>query len=440
MKLNPSAEKALRLLKASGQEAYVVGGCVRDALMGKEAHDWDICTSALPAEVAKIFSEYHVIETGLQHGTLTVVIDKTPLEITSYRSDGEYLDNRRPKAVSFVKSLREDLARRDFTINALAYNHEEGLVDYFGGLADIDSKVIRAVGNPVERFNEDGLRILRALRFASRLEFTIEAKLHQAIHEMKELLHNISVERIYVEFQGILLGTGVEDILMEYRDVIAVFIPEIKEIFDFEQHNPYHRYDVYTHTVKSVAKADSDLVIRLTMFLHDLGKAETHSVDEKGVAHFYRHGEESVRLSRLILNRLKVDNETKKHVLQLIEWHDAQISPAKILRWLNKLGEKQFQRLLRVKRADIMAQSDYRHEERIQALDQLERLLDQTIAEEACFSLRQLCIDGNDLIKMGIPAGRQIGEILQELLDKIIEGQLENKKEKIIAYIKQKYF
>ena len=437
MKIHKSAKKAIDLLEEKGYEAYLVGGCVRDAIMGNTPHDWDICTEALPEEVVRIFHEYTVIETGLQHGTVTVVIEGTALEITSYRSDGEYEDNRRPKEVQFVSSLKEDVSRRDFRMNALAYHPEKGIIDYFDGVKDIEEKVLRAVGNPNKRFEEDGLRILRALRFASRLGFSISKDLSEAIHEKKECLRNISSERIYSEFVGIIQGEYCKDILLEYRDVIAVFIPEIEACFDFSQNNPYHQYDVYRHSIESVSLVEKEVLLRLTMFFHDIGKPSEHSTDEKGIDHFYGHSEASVDITRAVLNHLKVDNETKKMVLALIKWHDAEISHKKILKWLNRLGEKTLNLLLKVKKADILAQADVQREERLLELLELEKGISEAILKDACFSLRQLMLNGRDLMAIGIK-GKEIGETLEEVLQAVIDGKIENDPQLLMEYVRER--
>ena len=437
MKIHENAEILLRTLNSKGYDAYLVGGCVRDAIMGKNPHDWDICTSALPEEVKEAFPNYHVIETGLQHGTVTILINRVPFEVTSYRTEGVYKDNRRPSEVHFVKDLKEDLARRDFTVNALAYHPDEGIIDYFNGIKDIENRVLRSVGNPNERFEEDALRILRALRFASRLGFNISKDLEKAIHEKKSLLQHISQERIYSEFVSILSGDNVVSILLSYRDVIAIFIPEIVSCFDYPQHNPYHQYDVYRHSIESVGLVENGIVLRLTMFFHDIGKPQRHTTDEEGIDHFYQHSEVSVDITRKILKRLKIDNETKKDVLELILYHDASISEKKILRWLNRLGERQLYQLLKVKRADILAQADYKRTERLLELDELKSAIDHIIENGNCFSLQQLAIDGRDLIALGVSEGVAIGKILNQLLEMVLNEEIINDKEVLSSEVKK---
>ena len=421
-----SVKELLKQLNKKGYEAYLVGGCVRDTIMGKVPFDWDICTDALPSEVKEAFSEYHVIETGLQHGTVTVVLNRMPIEVTTYRTEGEYTDHRRPSEVEFVSDLKEDLARRDFTINALAYHPEIGLIDYFEGQKDIENKVIHCVGKPEERFEEDALRILRALRFASRLGFRITSEVKQAIYNKKHLLAEISQERIYSEFCGILMGQYVVDVLLEYRDIIAEFIPEIIPTFDFPQNTPYHQYDVYRHIVETVGAVDEDLTLRLTMFFHDIGKPDMQIQDEEGIDHFYEHADKSVEITRKVLNRLKVDNETKHRVLLLIQWHDASIKKKKILSWLNRLGEGDFRQLLKVKRADALGQADEIQKNSLQELTELEKALDFELVKGSCFSLAQLEIDGKDLIALGISKGKEIGLILETLLKEVMEEKLQN--------------
>ena len=426
-----SVKELLNRLNKAGFEAYLVGGCVRDTIMGKVPFDWDICTNALPLEVKAVFSEYHVIETGLQHGTVTVVINRMPIEVTTYRTDGEYKDHRRPLEVEFVRDLQEDLARRDFTINALAYHPETGIIDYYNGQKDIEHKIIRCVGNASDRFEEDALRILRALRFSSRLGFMIADEVKQAIYKKKKLLNDISKERIYSEFCGILMGQNVVGVLLEYREIIAAFIPEIIPTFDFVQNHPYHQYDVYRHTVETVGAVAEDLSLRLAMFFHDIGKPSMHTRDEKGIDHFYEHADVSVDITRKVFNRLKVDNETKHRVLLLIQWHDASIRKRKILSWLNRLGEGTFRQLLKVQRADILGQAKDKQKERLKELEEIEKALELELEKGSCFSLSQLEIDGRDLIELGIPKGKDIGLILESLLQEVIEEKTHNDKEEL---------
>lgn len=435
MELSAEASEIINILEQSGYEAYAVGGCVRDSIIGIIPNDWDICTSALPQKVIELFSAYKVIQTGIKHGTVTVLVNGVNIEVTTYRIEEEYEDNRRPSCVSFVGSLKEDLARRDFTMNALAYNPNTGLVDYFGGVSDIEKKIIKCVGEPAERMEEDALRLLRALRFASRFGFAIEGDLSNCIHRLKYLLLNISSERIQNEFNGILLGQNAYVILDEYKDVINKFIPEIEYMFGFEQNNPYHYLDVWHHTIESVQVASHDLVIKLTMFFHDIGKPATYSMDENGGSHFYRHAAKSVEVTETVLNRLKYSNKIISDVLVLIKYHDIKLTEKSLLNWMNKLGERRIDLLLQVMTADIKAQSPRFFDERMEQLEELKELYDEIIVNNRCYKISDLDIDGQDLIDMGFSEGRLIGEILEKLLELVMDGEVRNVRNSLITYI-----
>ena len=359
IKIPDNANTIINTLQNNGHSAYVVGGCVRDSLMGRIPHDWDICTSATPEQMLEIFKDFRIIETGLKHGTVTIVIDGEQYECTTYRIDGKYSDNRRPDNVTFTNDLVEDLKRRDFTINAMAYNDIEGLIDPFGGKEDINENTIQCVGSAKDRFGEDALRILRAIRFASQLDFTIELNTDWQIHQQYKSLENISVERINSEFCKIVNSDNFCVELLLYKDVFALFIPELKNMFDFPQKNPHHDYDVFGHTVHAVENCDSDdLTVRLAVFFHDFGKPYSYQDGEDGIRHFKGHGGVSADMTDVIMKRLKFDNETRNNVVQLVYYHDATFEVGKkyVKRWLNKLGEKQFRRLLDVRRADIKGQ------------------------------------------------------------------------------------
>lgn len=424
----------LNRLKESGHEAYLVGGCVRDQLMGKTPHDYDITTSALPDTVEKCFLDCHVIETGLQHGTVTVISDGQPVEITTFRKDGEYLDNRRPENVTFVSDLESDLSRRDFTVNALAYSPDKGLIDLFNGVEDIHAGLIRCVGNPVKRFNEDGLRIMRALRFASKLGFSIEKSTSEAVHSQKELLNNIAAERIFTELKGLLVGIGAEKILMEYRDILFQIIPELAPMSNFPQNNPHHMYDVWTHTVKAICAAEQDEILRLTLLFHDSGKPACHTTDEEGIDHFHGHPDTSVEIAGSVLNRLRCDNTTKNEVLSLIKYHDVRYSPYdnRVKKFIAKLGEDRFRRLLQIRRADIMGQSLWSRNKKLINLDHLANILAEMKESGACMSIRDMAINGRDLIELGVPQGKAVGEILNSLFDMVCTDTISNKREHLL--------
>lgn len=433
MKIHPSAKKVLDILEQNGYEAYVVGGCVRDCIMGQTPHDWDVCTSALPQQVAKCFAHCHVVGTGLQHGTLLVVVNNTPIEITTYRVDGQYVDNRRPESVTFVRSLREDLARRDFTINAMAYNPKTGLVDYFDGVRDIENKRLRSVGCPDKRFGEDALRLLRALRFASQFEFGMAPELAASIHKNKALLKHIAAERIQIELCGILTGLGVKDILLEYPDVLGVFIPEILPMIGFAQHNYHHCYTVWEHTATAVASAAQNRTVRLAALLHDIGKPLCYHMDEKGIGHFYGHAAIGENLARTILQRLKFNCATTVAVTELVHYHDADITEKNAVKWLNRLGEERLLQLLQLKTADCMAQAPVYQPQRIAALQTIKAKVAELLEQQQCFALKDLAVNGKDLIAAGLQPGREMGIVLEALLNQVMEGNLDNNKDELIA-------
>ena len=434
MKLPCSVETAIQKLRTQGYEAYVVGGCVRDALRGVEPSDYDITTSATPAETEAVFNGYKLIETGLKHGTVTVHINGESMEITTFRIDGEYEDNRHPKEVSFTRSLSEDLARRDLTVNAMAYSPETGVVDLFGGKNDLESGLIRAVGDPDKRFNEDALRILRALRFASTLDFGIETETSSSMIRNRHLLRNVSAERISVELCKLLLGAGCERILTDYAVILGEIIPELIPTFGFDQQNPHHIFDIYTHTVKAVCACPLDTNIRLAALLHDIGKPETFSLGRDGVGHFYGHSEKSVKIAEQVLDRLKFSTASKKEILTLIKYHDPVIEPteAAIGRWARRLGTDMLLKLLDLKAADNMAQAP-EVLSRLEIYNDIRSIISELIAKNACFSLRDLAVNGDDLISLGFSPGKTIGSTLSMLLDAVICGELPNKRENLLA-------
>jgi tRNA nucleotidyltransferase (CCA-adding enzyme) len=431
-------QSIISLLAQNGFDGYAVGGCVRDSLLGKTPHDWDICTPATPEDMLRVFDGLRVIETGLKHGTLTVLLDGEPFEVTTYRIDGEYLDNRRPSSVRFIGSLADDLSRRDFTINAMAYNDQAGLIDPFSGAADLKTGLIRCVGKPDHRFGEDALRILRALRFASVFGFSLEPETTGSIHRNKELLQNISAERISVELGKLLCGVGAGDILRSCADVIAVFIPEITPMFGFEQQNPYHCFDVWEHTVTSITKAPEDLTLRLVMLLHDIAKPSSFTTDETGRGHFHGHPEKSAALAELILKRLKYDNLTIDTVKTLVLHHDVKVQPTlrAVKRLLNKIGPDNFKALLLVKLADYSAQNPDYFALRVQQLDELSGMLDTVLKERQCFSMKDLAVTGSDLLALGIPQGEQLGQVLKTLLEMVISDEAPNSRDELMTIAK----
>ena len=422
-------------LESHGHSAYIVGGCVRDAIMGRTPHDYDICTSALPDEVLSIFSDRKVIETGLKHGTVTVQGDEDYYEVTTYRVDGEYTDGRHPDEVRFVYDVVEDLSRRDFTINAMAYNERTGLMDPFHGYDDIKNGLIRCVGNPVNRFSEDALRIMRAVRFAATCGFTIHQDTHEAMLSLRHLLVQVSEERKTSEFCKMLVCANV-DLLMSYRDIFATFIPELQKTFDFEQNNPHHIYDVYEHIVHSVVEAPQDLHIRLALMFHDIAKPLTYVEDEAGVGHSYGHASEGAEMSKEIMKRMRMDNDTIAIVSELIASHDMATSTSlkTIRRMISKLGEEQTRRLIAVMRADKLAQSENIDTlKNLEILDIMESNIDVVKANDECFTLKSLAINGHDLIGLGVKDGKLIGRTLNHLLDIVLAEPEKNAKDILIA-------
>lgn len=424
-----NSENLINLLLENGFCAYLVGGCVRDALMGRASGDIDIASSAKPDELEHLLSQHNIkyIETGIKHGTVTAVLDKTPYEITTFRTEGIYKDNRHPENVAFVEDICLDLSRRDFTVNAIAYNEKDGLVDPFNGLEDINNKTLRAVGDPDKRFREDALRIMRGLRFASVLGFEIEEKTKSAIFRNKELLKNIAVERIFTELKKLLSGSNVENVLLEYRDVIAVVIPELKATFDFPQNTKWHLYDVYTHIVKSVAVSPEKDYIRFTLLLHDISKPECKTTDKAGQDHFKGHPVAGAEKAAEILNRLKVSRDFFNKVTKLVRIHDFHIlyDKANIKHWLRELGAERTFDFIDVKIADLATHNlDYAGKE-LELLYSIKELTQQIVDNKEPYKISDLKISGNDLVSIGYN-GAQISKEMDELLGFVIENPASN--------------
>ncbi len=426
-------KKVARELTEQGYEAYFVGGCVRDDIMGNTPHDFDITTNASPEEMKKVFSQYRTILTGEKHGTVCVVSEGENVEVTTYRIDGKYSDSRHPEKVEFTRDVTEDLARRDFTMNAVAYNGE--YIDPFNGIGDIKNKIIRTVGDADQRFNEDALRIMRAVRFGATLGFEIESETKKSIHKNAQLLKHISPERIYTEFLKLLTGKYAEKILLEYSDVIGVFAPCILPCVGFDQKSRYHIYDVYTHMVKAVSFAPFDPVIRLAAFFHDVGKPQCFTLDEKG-GHFKGHPKKSRELAKDVFDYLKTDNDTKNTALDLIEHHQRGILPEKkyVKRFLSKFSYEFFDMLMEVQRADILAHSSIAMVN-LKDVEKLIELKNEVLRDKDCISLKTLAINGNDLIALGMK-GKEIGEKLSVLLEMVIDGEAPNEREKLLEKVK----
>ena len=431
MDIPNNANLILNALCESGYEAYFVGGCVRDFLMNRPCNDFDITTSAKPLEIEEALSRKGIryFETGLKHGTVTAVIDGEPFEITTYRTDGEYLDARHPENVVFVSDLSEDLSRRDFTVNALAYNEHDSIVDKFGGIDDIKNGIIRTVGNPDKRFNEDALRIMRALRFASTLGFIIESETADSIHKNAELLNNISAERIYSELMKLLLGVNCEKILLEFKDVIGVIIPELIPCFSCEQNTKWHLYDVYTHIVKSVGFCENKDYLRLAVLLHDIGKPQCKTTDSKGVDHFFGHPQRSVEIASQVLRRLKTSREYTKKVLKLIEIHDKKISPTgeSVKFWLRTLGEDLFFDFMEVKLADMKSHNLQFAGESLVLFEKIKRLANEIISNNEPYRICDLAIGGNEIVELGYRNAEIKNELEKLIVDVSKDPRLNTK-------------
>lgn len=441
MDMPKNVDTAINLLQSAGFEAYAVGGCVRDSLLGKTPNDWDITTSAKPEDMKSVFADFHCIDTGIKHGTVTVVIDGEPLEITTFRLDGEYEDNRHPKSVTFTSDLGADLGRRDFTVNAMAYSKMTGTVDLFGGQNDLKNKIIRCVGDPDRRFNEDALRILRALRFASALDFEIEEKTARSLLKNRALLGNISEERIAKELLKLVCGKGAKRILTDFAPVLFEILPELQPMYKNSHDNPHHCYDIYEHTLIAVESIDPEPTLRFAMLLHDCGKPAAKKFDENGVAHFYGHQRISAEISAQILARLKVSNKFRDEILFLVSNHDRwelYENTEKMPRYLSKFGLDGVQKLLKVMRADVLAQSpEYRY--RLDQIADAEEIAKNLAAQKPCLSLRELQINGRTLMDIGIPQGRKLGAVLAQLLDEVIDGVTKNTQEALTTRAREIY-
>ena len=423
-------------LEQAGFSAYAVGGCVRDTLLFLHPHDWDLCTSARPEEMLEVFRGEHVVETGLKHGTLTVVLDHVPYEITTFRTDGSYTDHRHPDSVTFVEDVAGDLSRRDFTVNAMAYSPHAGLVDLFSGQEDLARGVIRCVGVPKERFEEDALRILRALRFASVFDFAIDPDTDAALRQLAPSLANVAAERIREEFFKLLCGPGAGRILRAYPEVLSRIVPEISAMVGYDQHNHHHHFDLWEHTVQGLENVPPEPALRLTMLLHDTGKPAVCTVDDAGEAHYRGHQAVSAEIAARVTDDLRCDRETRDRIIRLVRYHDiplrtdsgeVNLDRSFLLRRLNQFGEKDLRALIAIHRADRIAtghssreREDRRMAERIAALDAL-------LTEQPCFALKDLAVNGNDLKALGLK-GPALGEALQTLLEAVMDGKVPNEK------------
>lgn len=432
-----NARRIICTLQKAGFEAYIVGGCVRDAILGKEPDDWDITTSARPEEVKALFSR--TIDTGIVHGTVTVMFGKEGYEVTTYRVDGKYEDHRRPASVTFTASLLEDMKRRDFTINAMAYNETEGIVDHFDGIGDLQRKIIRCVGEPKARFDEDALRILRAVRFAAQLDFSIDEKTQEAICNQAVFLKDISAERIHVELTKLLVSKHPEKLRIAYElGVTAVILPEFDRMMDTSQNNKHHVYSVGEHTLRVVEGVPATETLRWAALLHDVAKPVMKLSDEKG-DHFYGHNETGAKMAKQILLRLKFDNATIAKVKRLVLWHDygmgEMVSLRSFRRSLSKMGADLFEDYACIKYADILAQSEYMREQKLANLEQLKVYYWQIMEQEQCLILKDLAVTGKDLMEQGMQPGKEMGKMLNTLLDHVLENPELNNRESLLALV-----
>lgn len=425
-------------LMEAGYEAYAVGGCIRDSILGRKPGDWDITTSARPMQVKQLFKK--TIDTGIQHGTVTVMISGEGFEVTTYRIDGEYEDGRHPKEVRFTASLFEDLKRRDFTINAMAYNEKDGLVDAFFGRRDLEERVIHCVGNPKERFEEDALRMMRAIRFAAQLGFSIEEGTKDAITELADNLSKVSAERIQVELVKLLVSNHPGEFMTAYETGLTrVFLPEFDAMIATPQNNKHHCYNVGKHTIEAVKNSPPDKVIRLTMLLHDVAKPVCKSIDEEGIYHFYGHPAKGAQMAKEILKRLKFDNDTIRKVCALIKSHDDMppLEPKAIRRAIFRTGLEQYPALFAVKRADALGKNQYQRAEKMAYIEGYQKLYEEILEKQQCLTLKDLAVTGKDLIEAGMKPGKELGETLEKLLEHVLEYPQDNQKEILINLIKK---
>ena len=438
IQLPPQVHSVLRRLNAAGFEACIVGGCVRDMLLGRSPGDYDIATSARPEETAAVFAGERIIETGLKHGTVTLLLDGMPLEVTTFRVDGAYTDARHPDAVSFTRSLREDLARRDFTMNAIAWSGDGGLADPFGGEADIRAKRIRCVGRPGDRFREDALRILRCLRFSAVLGFTVDPATAAAARENRELLRRISAERVADELKKLVCGTDVRRVVLDETDILGVVLPELLPMRGFDQRSPYHCYDILEHCAAVCEAVPPEPALRMAALLHDVGKPDCFFIGDDGLGHFYGHARRGAELVDPLLRRLRFDNESRERITSLVRLHDTHIEPTEkgVLRALRRFGPEFFFQLTALKRADALAHAPGpSREDRLERAAALETLGHALLEHNACFSLRDLAVSGRDLLAAGYVPGPAVGQALETLLDAVTDGRVSNEKETLLAYL-----
>ena len=436
--LPKNVKTIIEILEKNGYEAYIVGGCVRDELLGRKPKDYDIATSAVPEQTKRCLGDFKIIETGIQHGTVTVIINGESFEVTTFRKDGEYSDRRRPDSVAFSLNISDDLARRDFTVNAMAYNPRTGLIDLHEGQKDLFRRRITCVGDPEKRFGEDALRIMRALRFASELDFMLDGSTADAAHKMKDLLKEISAERISKELSLLLCGAAPFEILTGFSDVIAVVIPEIEQCIDFNQHSKYHIYDVWTHIAAAVARSEADPDVRLALMLHDIGKPFCFKADDEGNGHFYGHEKLSADMAETILHRLRFSRDTAERVSKLIKYH--YITPVNddrvVKRLLSTLGNEDYFLLMEVMKGDNRAKHRFCIE-RVQIIEAMQKRAEMIIADNQCLRIPDLEVNGSDMLELGF-TGEKIGTVLKDILDAVIDEKIPNEREALLRFARER--
>lgn len=437
IQLPEKVKLVLDILTEAGYEGYAVGGCVRDSILGRIPGDWDITTSASPAQVKQLFPR--TIDTGIQHGTVTVMEGREGFEVTTYRIDGKYEDGRHPQKVTFTSDLLEDLKRRDFTINAMAYNKKEGLIDAFSGIEDLKNKKIRCVGSPKERFTEDALRMMRAVRFSAQLGFSMEESTREAIPPLAGNLSKVSAERIQAELVKLLVSDHPEEMRTVYETGMSrIFFPEFDAMMATPQNNRHHCYNVGEHTIAALENIRKDKVLRLTMLLHDVAKPLCKTVDEEGIFHFYGHPEKGSKMAKEILQRWKFDNDTITKVTALVKWHDDRplLEQSAVRQAIYRIGEEQYPALFEVKRADTLAKNVYKREEKLSYLAAYQQIYQEILDQKQCLNLRDLAINGRDLIQLGMKPGKEVGAVLEKALSHVLEYPEDNTKEFLLDFVK----
>ena len=437
MQIPQSVQLCIDTLENAGFAAYLVGGCVRDAYLNLIPHDFDLCTNALPEQTEAVFSDHKLVLAGKKHGTIGVVTDTGVVEITTFRTEGGYTDCRHPQWVEFVPDIEADLARRDFTVNAMAYSPSRGFADPFGGREDLDKGILRAVGEPSARFEEDALRILRGIRFASRYNLSVEEKTRQAMFDLAPRMESLARERVFEEVNRFLQLAKAED-LLTFAPILAAVIPELEQTLGFDQHSPHHAYDVFTHIAYVTAAVPSEPALRWAALLHDVGKPVTFTTDETGRGHFYAHAQVGAEMANTILLRLKAPTQLREEVVLLISQHMTKLEPEKrfLRRCLNRLGADRVERLLQLQEADMGSKGTGKQDQLLQ-FSQVRALLAEIKAENACLQLKDLAVNGNDLLALGL-TGKQIGETLSSLLEQVMDDVLPNDRSVLLEAAKNR--